>query len=104
MLTPTHKGIPNITGFSPPSPQYQGTARIKSSAKPKEEYMAKQWYLQMAAYALMVEELTGHEIEECMALVAVEGQNSFQMFNCDHRDYIEPLALLRKQYKNLYGI
>jgi genome maintenance exonuclease 1 len=77
---------------------------FKSSAKPKEEYMAKQWYLQMAAYALMVEELTGHEIEECMALVAVEGMNSFQMFNCDHRDYIEPLALLRKQYRNLYGI
>ncbi len=77
---------------------------FKSSAKPKEEYMAKSWYLQMAAYALMVEELTGHEIEECMALVAVEGSNSFQMFCSDHRDYIEPLALLRKQYTNLYGI
>ena len=57
----------------------------------------------MAAYALMVEELTGHEIEECLALVAVEGSNSFQMFRSDYRDYIEPLALLRKQYKNLYG-
>ena len=77
---------------------------FKSSAKPKEEYMAKPWYLQMAAYALMVEELTGHEIEECLALVAVEGSNSFQMFRSDYRDYIEPLALLRKQYKNLYGI
>ena len=77
---------------------------FKSSAKPKEEYMAKSWYLQMAAYALMVEELTGHEIEECLALVAVEGSNSFQMFRSDYRDYIEPLALLRKQYKNLYGI
>ena len=32
---------------------------FKSSSKPKEEYMAKQWYIQMTAYALMVEELTG---------------------------------------------
>ena len=28
--------------------------------------MAEPWFLQMTAYAIMVEELTGHEIEECM--------------------------------------
>ena len=37
---------------------------FKSSSKPKEEHMAKQWYLQMTAYAIMVEELTGKPIEE----------------------------------------
>ena len=53
---------------------------------------------------LMVEELTGHEIEECMAIVAVEGSNSFQMFTCNHQDYIESLVKLRKQFTNLYGV
>tara|TARA_Y100000593_G_scaffold19389_1_gene38710 strand:- start:8429 stop:9109 length:681 start_codon:yes stop_codon:yes gene_type:complete len=77
---------------------------FKSSAKPKEEYMAEPWYLQMTAYSIMVEELTGHEIEECMALVAVEGSNSFQMFLCDPQDYVEQLWQLREQYKNLYGV
>ena len=28
--------------------------------------MAEPWFLQMTAYAIMVEELTGHEIEECI--------------------------------------
>ena len=77
---------------------------FKSSSKPKQDYMAKPWYLQMTAYAIMVEELTGHEIEECMALVAVEGANSFQVFVCDPKDYVEELYSLRKQYENLYGI
>ena len=40
---------------------------FKSSAKMKEElHMAEPWFLQMTAYAIMVEELTGHEIEECI--------------------------------------
>ena len=30
--------------------------------------MAEPWFLQMTAYAIMVEELTGHEIEECIFL------------------------------------
>ena len=66
--------------------------------------MAEPWFLQMTAYAIMVEELTGHEIEECMTLVAVEGANSFQVFVCDPKDYVEELYSLRKQYENLYGI
>ena len=77
---------------------------FKSSAKMKEAHMAEPWFLQMTAYAIMVEELTGHEIEECMALVAVEGANSFQVFVCDPKDYVEELYSLRKQYENLYGI
>ena len=77
---------------------------FKSSAKPKEDYMAESWFLQMTAYAIMVEELTGHEIEECMAIVAVEGSSSFQIFVCDPKDYVEELYGLRKQYKNLYGV
>tara|TARA_Y100000996_G_scaffold406831_1_gene383668 strand:- start:558 stop:1238 length:681 start_codon:yes stop_codon:yes gene_type:complete len=77
---------------------------FKSSSKPKEDYMAQSWFLQMTAYAIMVEELTGHEIEECMAIVAVEGSSSFQIFVCDPKDYVEELYGLRKQYKNLYGV
>ena len=77
---------------------------FKTSSKFKEDYMARPWFLQMTAYAIMVEELTGHEIEECMALVAVEGANSFQVFVCDPKDYVEELYSLRKQYENLYGI
>ena len=53
---------------------------FKTSAKFKEEYMAKNWYIQMTAYAIMVEELTGHEIEEITAMVAIEGHNTFQIF------------------------
>ena len=77
---------------------------FKSSAKPKEDYMAETWFIQMTAYALMVEELTGHEIEECVALVGVEGSNAFQLFICDPDDYIDDLVGLRKQFTNLYGI
>tara|TARA_B100002019_G_scaffold168451_1_gene145667 strand:- start:2439 stop:3128 length:690 start_codon:yes stop_codon:yes gene_type:complete len=77
---------------------------FKSSSRPKEEHMAESWYIQMCAYAIMVEELTGHAIEQCMALVAVEGSNSFQVFICDPQDYVDELYGLRQQYKNLYGV
>ena len=77
---------------------------FKSSAKPKENYMAESWFLQMTAYSIMVEELTGHGIEECVAMVAVEGSNSFQMFVWDPKDYVDDLLQLRKQYTNLYGV
>ena len=69
---------------------------FKSSSRPKEEHMAEPWYIQMCAYAIMVEELTGHAIEQCMALVAVEGSNSFQVFICDPQDYVDDLYGLRK--------
>ncbi len=77
---------------------------FKSSAKPKKDYMAETWFIQMTAYAIMVEELTGHEIEECCALVGVEGSSAFQMFICDPKDYVDDLWQLRKQYTNLYGV
>ena len=77
---------------------------FKTSSKYKEEYMAKPWFIQMTAYALMVEELTGQAVQECIALVAVEGLNAFQMFVCNPLDYIDDLVQLRKQYKNVYGV
>ena len=76
---------------------------FKSSGKYKEEYMAKPWFIQMTAYAIMVEELTGHPIDECVALVGVEGHNAFQLFFCNPLDYIDELVDLRKRYRNLYG-
>jgi len=77
---------------------------FKTSSKYKEEYMAKPWFIQMTAYALMVEELTGEQIQECIALVAVEGLNAFQMFVCNPLDYIDELVDLRKRYENVYGV
>jgi len=77
---------------------------FKTSSKMKTESMAKGWYVQMTAYALMVEELTGHEIEEVTAIVAVEGQSGFQLFTSNPQDHIEELVQLRKQYENLYGV
>jgi hypothetical protein len=52
----------------------------------------------------MVEELTGQAVQECVALVAVEGLNAFQLFTCNPLDYIDDLVQLRKQYKNVYGV
>jgi len=86
---------------------YEDTLQIidfKTSAKFKEEYMAKNWYIQMTAYAIMVEELTGHEIEEVTAMVAIEGHNTFQIFSADPRDYVDELNDLRVRYKNIYGV
>ncbi len=77
---------------------------FKSSSKPKQDYMAKPWYLQMTAYAIMVEELTGHAIEEICAIVAVEGLNTFQLFVSDPKEHVEELYGLRTQYRNLYGV
>ena len=77
---------------------------FKTSAKFKEEYMAKNWYIQMTAYAIMVEELTGHEIEEITAMVAIEGHNTFQIFTAVPRDYVDELNDLRVRYKNIYGV
>lgn len=77
---------------------------FKSSSKPKEEYMAKQWYIQMTAYALMVEELTGKPVEEITAIVGIEGLNTFQIFSSTPDEHIEDLVQLRKQYENLYGV
>ena len=76
---------------------------FKTSGKFKEEYMARPWYLQMTAYALMVEELTGHHIERLHALVMVES-GQFQVFSANHEDYIDDLVKVRTQYTNLYGI
>ena len=77
---------------------------FKSSGKYKEEYMTKPWMIQMTAYALMVEELTGQAIEEIVALVGVEGHNAFQIFYGNPLDYIDELVDLRKRYSNLYGV
>ena len=77
---------------------------FKSSSKPKEEHMAKQWYLQMTAYAIMVEELTGKPIEEITAIVGVEGMNTFQIFTSTPEQHVEELFQLRQQYENLYGV
>ena len=77
---------------------------FKSSAKLKEDYMAKQWYIQMTAYAIMVEELTGKPIEDIIAIVGVEGMNTFQIFMSNPNDHVDDLMQLREQYKNLYCI
>ena len=77
---------------------------FKSSSKPKQDFMAKPWYLQMTAYAIMVEELTGEPIKEICAIVAVEGLNTFQLFVSDPTKHVDELYGLRKQYRNLYGI
>ena len=76
---------------------------FKTSSKFKEDYMARPWFLQMTAYAIMVEELTGKKIEEIVALVMLENGH-FQIFIANHEDYIDDLCSVRLQYKNLYGI
>ena len=76
---------------------------FKTSASFKEEYMAKPWFYQMTAYAVMVEELTGTPIEEITAIVSLEN-GSFQIFSADPMDYVEDLYKLREQYGNLHGV
>ena len=65
--------------------------------------MAKPWFYQMTAYAVMVEELTGTPIEEITAIVSLEN-GSFQIFSADPMDYVEDLYKLREQYGNLHGV
>lgn len=76
---------------------------FKTSSKFKTEEMAKPWFVQMTAYAIMVEELTNEPIEEITAIVAMEDGN-FQLFSADPGDYVEQLYSLRQQYRNLYGV
>jgi genome maintenance exonuclease 1 len=76
---------------------------FKTSSKWKKEEYAKGYFLQMTAYAIMVEELTGHPIEECTAIVALPDGNC-QLFSCDPVDYVDELQQLRRQYYNLYGV
>lgn len=85
---------------------YDGALSIidfKTSEKYKKEEYAKPWFVQMTAYAIMVEELTNHPIEQCMALVTLPDGN-FQMFFCNPLDYVDELTQLRNQYRNLYGV
>ena len=77
---------------------------FKSSSKIKKEYMAKPWYIQMTAYAIMVEEMTVHAVDNIVAIVGVEGMNTFQIFEAQPQDYVDELFQLREQYKNLYGV
>ena len=76
---------------------------FKTSSSYKEEYMAKPWFYQMTAYAIMVEELTGTPIEEITAIVSLEN-GMFQIFSANPMDYVEDLYKLRKQYGNLHGV
>ena len=76
---------------------------FKTSSSYKEEYMAKPWFYQMTAYAIMVEELTGTPIEEITAIVSLEN-GMFQIFSENPMDYVEDLYKLRKQYGNLHGV
>ena len=76
---------------------------FKSSSKPKEDYMAESWFLQMTAYAIMVEELTGKPVDDIVALVALENGH-FQLFVANPIDYVDELMELRTRYKNLYGV
>lgn len=76
---------------------------FKTSSKYKEEHMAKPWYTQMTAYAIMVEELTGAPVEQIIAVVAVEG-GGVQIFGSDPLNHVEELNQLRNQYRNLYGV
>jgi len=77
---------------------------FKSSSKMKEDYMAKQWFIQMTAYAVMVEELTGKPVPSITAIVGIEGLNTFQIFQSSPDEHVEELVQLRKQYRNLYNI
>jgi hypothetical protein len=65
--------------------------------------MADPWFHQMTAYAIMVEELTGEEIQSIVAVVGVDG-GGCQVFEADPRDYVEKLYSLRNQYRNLHGV
>ena len=76
---------------------------FKTSSSFKEDYMAKPWFLQMTAYAIMVEELTGVPIEEVTAIVSLENGN-FQLFSANPEDHVEELYKLREQYRNLHGV
>ena len=76
---------------------------FKTSAKYKEEYMADPWFHQMTAYAIMVEELTGEEIDSIVAVVAVDG-GGVQVFEADPREYVDKLYDLRQRYANLHGV
>jgi ATP-dependent exoDNAse (exonuclease V) beta subunit len=76
---------------------------FKTSAKYKEEYMADPWFHQMTAYAIMVEELTGEEIDSIVAVVAVDG-GGVQVFEADPRDYVEKLYELRNRYRSIHGV
>ena len=76
---------------------------FKTSSSFKEDYMAKPWFLQMTAYAIMVEELTGIPIEEVTAIVSLENGN-FQLFSANPLDYVDELFKLREQYRNLHGV
>jgi ATP-dependent exoDNAse (exonuclease V) beta subunit len=76
---------------------------FKTSSKYKEEYMAEPWFHQMTAYAIMVEELTGEEVAEIIAIVGVDG-GGCQVFTADPREYVDKLTELRNRYRILYGV
>ena len=76
---------------------------FKTSGKFKEDYMARPWFLQMTAYAIMVEELTGEVINSVVAVVAVDG-GGVQVFEADPREYVDKLYKLRQRYANLHGV
>lgn len=76
---------------------------FKTSSKYKQEKYADTYYLQMTAYAIMVEELTNQPIDEICALVALES-GQYQLFVANPIDYVDELLELRTRYTNLYGV
>lgn len=76
---------------------------FKTASAPKEEHHINNWLIQTTAYAMMVEEMTGIDVDNIVILCAVEGHNA-QMWVDEPSYHVEELCNLRNRYTNLYGI
>lgn len=81
--------------------EWNGTPSIidyKTSSKLKEEHYIQNYFMQCSAYCIMYEEITGQSIDQIIVAIAVEQENTPQIFIKNKNDYIDSLKEYVRKY------
>ena len=79
---------------------------FKNARRPRKRDWCDDYFLQMAIYSMMLEEMTGIVASQLVVVIAVEGEIHGQCLTAERRDYLPELARRVHQFrgKQLLGI
>jgi CRISPR/Cas system-associated exonuclease Cas4 (RecB family) len=90
-----------LAGTTDVAAEYEGVASIidfKTSKRPKEEEWMLNYFVQMTAYSLMLEERTGKKFKQ-IVLIMLELSGNSVVYVRNRDDYVNELVKTIKQYR-----